>query len=175
MGVHRWVQARPRPDLRGCSGPPCLWPHNPHINATGQEELNTILRAELAAIHQALIEFRDIRTFKCLIDSLTSLQQLQTVLTRPEEVSYYPHHVLLHAIVEEIVARDTKGFVTHIMKVRAHVGVRGNELADAAAKSAIANKDPGHQSKVLSHSWEQSHNDQNFGSSTGLTPPPTLR
>ena len=35
------------------------------INATGQEELNTILRAELAAIHQALIEFRDIPTFKC--------------------------------------------------------------------------------------------------------------
>ena len=111
------------------------------INATGQEELNTILRAELAAIHQALIEFRDIPTFKCLTDSLTSLQQLQTVLTRPQEVCYYPHHVLLHAIVEEIVARDTKGFVTHIRKVTAHVGVRGNELADAAAKSVIANKD----------------------------------
>ena len=150
------------------------------INATGQEELNTILRAELAAIHQALIVFRDIPTFKCLTDSLTSLQQLQTVLTRPQEVSYYPHHVVLHAIVEdEIVARDTKGFVTHIRKVRAHVGVRGNEqLADVtAAKSVIANKDPGHQSKVPYYPtrWEQSHNDQNFGSSTGLTPPPTLR
>ena len=59
------------------------------INATGQEELNTILRAELAAIHQALIVFRDIPTFNCLTDSLTSLQQLQTVLTRPQEVSYY--------------------------------------------------------------------------------------
>ena len=23
--------------------------------------------------------------------------------------------------------------------------------------------------------WEQSHNDQGFGSSTGLTPPPTLQ
>ena len=86
-----------------------------------------------------MIEFRDIPTFKCLTDSLTSLQQLiQIVLTRPQEVSYYLHRALLHAIVEEIVAgRDTKGFVTHIRKVRAHVGVRGNELADAAAKSVI--------------------------------------
>ena len=38
-------------------------------------------------------------------DSLASLQQLQTVVTTPQEVSYYPHHVLLHAIiVEEIMA-----------------------------------------------------------------------
>ena len=53
--------------------------------------------------------------------------------------------------MEEIVAKDTKGFVTHIRKVRAHVGVRGNELADAAAKSVITNKDPRHQSKVIFH------------------------
>ena len=121
------------------------------INATGQEELiNTILRAELAAIHQALIEFRDISTFKFLTDSLTSLRQLQTVLTCVTSRSelYYPHHDLRHAIMEEIVARDTKGFATQIRNVIAHV-VRGNELVDAAAKSVITNTDHGHQSKVL--------------------------
>ena len=33
-------------------------------------------------------------------------------------MSYYPHHVLLHAMVEEIiVTRDAMGFVTHIGKV----------------------------------------------------------
>ena len=52
-------------------------------------------------------------------------------------MSYYPHHVLLHAIVEEIlVTRDAMGFVTHIGKVRAYAGVQGNELADAAAQRA---------------------------------------
>ena len=146
------------------------------INATGQEELNTILRAELAAIHQALIVFRDIPTFKCLTDSLTSLQQLQTVLTRPQEVSYYPHHVLLHAIVEEIVARDTKGFVTHIRKVRAHVGVRGNDSWRMQLQRASSpTRTQGIKARYYPTRWEQSHNDQSFGSSTGLTPPPTLQ
>ena len=43
------------------------------INATGQEELNdTILRAELAAMHQALTEFQDVPTLKCLTDSGSS-------------------------------------------------------------------------------------------------------
>ena len=49
------------------------------------------------------------------------------------------------------MTRDAMGFVTHIRKVRAHAGVQGNELADAAPKSVITNKDPGHQSKVVSH------------------------
>ena len=49
------------------------------INATGQEELNTILWAELAAMHQALTEFQDVPNLKCLTDySLISLHQRST-------------------------------------------------------------------------------------------------
>jgi hypothetical protein len=39
-------------------------------------------------------------------------------------------------VFHDMLYRAAQGHTTHIYKVRAHIGVKGNEIADAAAKIA---------------------------------------
>jgi len=70
-----------------------------------------------------------------LTDSEVSLHLLRKHLAQPWRTRDSPHRPLLQAIVEAAATRP--GGVT-VQKVRAHIGVRGNEAADALAKAGAS-------------------------------------
>jgi len=100
------------------------------------QELNTVLRAELAGIHKALHVARppdNLQALCILTDSLTSIHLLNRALYNPESLRFHKHKQLLFETAEALQSRP---FPVHIMKVRAHTGVRGNEMADQLATQA---------------------------------------
>jgi ribonuclease HI len=115
-----------------------------YIDATGREETNTIMRAELVAIHTALATFAEHTWLGIFTDSLSSIQAIRLRFTRPglSSAPHYHHHMLLlQSICHLLEARIEKGFYTTIRKIRAHSHIRGNDLADTAAKLAVTDFD----------------------------------
>lgn len=91
------------------------------------ENYNTIYQAELYAIQQALVwrnRLRE-RNYKIYTDSLSSLQALTKSPNK-------------HPIVRDIkIALREQHKITKLAHVSAHIGIKGNELADKLAKEAI--------------------------------------
>jgi ribonuclease HI len=104
------------------------------ISLTGHNAaLNTVNRAELAAIQAALTQPRPVTI---LTDSATSIHQIKNILENPMRFRIHNHKLLLVRIAHDMLHRAAQGHTTHIYKVRAHIGVAGNTIADAAAKLA---------------------------------------
>ncbi len=98
-------------------------------------ELNTVLRAELAAIDRAITQLRltvpqdyPRRTAYILTDSLTSIQLLNKGLHDPEGLKTHKHRDLVFNIVQQLLSSPLD---LRVVKVRAHTGVDGNEAATA--------------------------------------------
>ena len=121
------------------------------IDATGLEENNTVLRAELVAIHQALITFEADPDLNIATDSLTALQILHALITNPASRPHSPHKHLLEAIITTIQSRDNRGYTTVLRKIRSHTGIRGNEKADTTAKRVILEEDTLPKGLVIRH------------------------
>lgn len=68
-----------------------------------------------------------------LTDSLTLIQQIDSAIASPTRWRIHKHKHMLKKIVNKLLSRTGS---TYLYKVRAHIGVHGNELADAAAKIA---------------------------------------
>jgi len=108
-----------------------------YVNPVARDGLiRTINRAEMSALFVALMQGRDEAVLKILTDSQVSLQWILNELHRPMRTARLMHRDLLRAVVDLILERDRRGFTTFIGKVKAHAGIRGNDLADAAAKVA---------------------------------------
>jgi len=75
----------------------------------------------------------NLQTLCILTDSLTSIHLLNRALYNPESLRFHKHKQLLFETAETLQSRP---FPVHIMKVRAHTGVRGNEMADQLATQA---------------------------------------
>ncbi len=105
-----------------------------YIEPTARGMNNTVTRAELVAIYTALNNLQERRELKILTDSATSLQLIQKTIKQPMEVRDHLHKAVLFTTADLIKQRDTEGKTTFLGKVRAHIGVRGNEKADEAAK-----------------------------------------
>ena len=97
---------------------------------------NTINRAELVAIWQALLHpgVTHIAT-----DSAVSLATIDRFAKDPASMRNHKHRMLIDAICRE-VARRPSGSPVHLLKVISHAGVVGNELADVAAGEAAAGR-----------------------------------
>jgi len=121
------------------------------IDATGIDENNTVLRAELAAIHQALLAFENDPDLCIATDSLTALQILLAIITDPASRPHSPHKHLLDAILSLIRTRDDKGQSTTLRKLRSHTGIKGNEAADTSAKRVILEEDTLPKGLVVRH------------------------
>jgi ribonuclease HI len=114
------------------------------IDAVGTEETRTIMRAELVAIHTALTTFEDHEWIGIFTASLSGLQAIRHQHAHPcirSARDYHHHMTLLESIVDLLETRKLAGHITTLHKIREHTNIRGNDLADAAAKLAVRSFD----------------------------------
>ena len=107
--------------------------HAPHgtllyIDPSGEGPTNTITRAESAAILQALKYGTCIAT-----DSAACMYQLRNMMMKPMRMRNHKNKHMLLSILQRV---QSTGQVVKIYKVKAHIGVLGNEYADEAAEHA---------------------------------------
>lgn len=107
--------------------------HTSAFVSTAPGPANTINRAELVAIHEALAYSPPPSVIAT--DSATSLAWIEAHLDRPLSTAAleHKHACLLRAIAARVQARATP--ITFI-KVASHVGIVGNEMADVGATGA---------------------------------------
>ena len=66
-------------------------------------------------------------------DSICSELQINKYLLQPEKFRFHTHKDLIGRIAEQTKDRALAGGRTHILKVKGHAGILGNEEADAVA------------------------------------------
>ena len=98
--------------------------------------LNTITRAELAALLVALRECRPEYDEIIATVSKCSMDKIAMHLKHPTSTINDPHRPMLEAIVQLLVNRARDAQYTRLMKVKSHVGVDGNEHAGMLANEA---------------------------------------
>jgi ribonuclease HI len=108
-----------------------------HIEIKSQEERHTINRAELAAITLALDLHKEESTLQILTDSAFSINTLRNYAINPLRYTHHTHKDLLAHTNNIIQNRDTKGYTTHIGKVKSHTGVTYNDAADTGACAVV--------------------------------------
>jgi ribonuclease HI len=97
---------------------------------------DTINHAELCALHAA-ISMAGTQHTTITSDCSSALAQVRKAVLHPALVKFHRHAELLHRIVELLKTRIEAGHPPiSILKVRAHSGCIGNEMADIAAKIA---------------------------------------
>lgn len=108
----------------------------PHIPITFQWKLHsqhTIVAAELFAIYQALLFTQcNLKSQSVVIftDSLSSLH----LISNPNPTAFRPICFLIQSILISIYFKPE--WKVHLQWIPSHVGIKGNEAADAAAKAA---------------------------------------
>ncbi len=131
-----------------------------YIDAAGTKETRTIMRAELVAIHTVLAMFSTHDWICIFTNSLSSLQAIRHHHTNPGTTSakhYHHNRLLLDSITDLLETRRLLGLRITLHKIRAHTNIRGNDLANAAAKLAVT-----HYDTHMIHSRHHKHG--------GLTP-----
>ena len=108
------------------------------VQPNGLGATNTILRAELSAISQALKEPPATSTLRLWTDSQCSLYQIRRMLFSPSTLRECKHLHLLQDILSSLTRLATQGVRVFLHKVKAHSGCVGNELADLGATAAAA-------------------------------------
>ena len=91
----------------------------------------SVFTSELVAISKALcfIEVSEATSYLILSDSLSSLLALR---------AFYPSNPLIQAILTRLKSLDRAGTSVQFCWIPSHVGISGNEMADAAARRAAA-------------------------------------
>jgi ribonuclease HI len=107
------------------------------INPCGKGVGNTVLRAELTGILTGLRK----RWQTIATDSATSLWLIRRAILNPMTLQTHLHRWLLENIVTALDDLTRAGKTVHLLKVKAHSGVIGNECADVTAKKAAREAD----------------------------------
>jgi ribonuclease HI len=107
------------------------------VDPCGRGSTNTITRAELGAIDQALAHAPVADTVLVCTDSACSIALAKRMAFLPSTLHECKHLSLLRSVVASLLHRARAGLRTHICKVVAHVGVHGNECADKGADAVV--------------------------------------
>ena len=149
-GIHRWLLHKEQLGRTISRGSITKNQVTLKINPNGESCTNTINRAELAAIHQALIH-PDVaelgEAIHIYTDSLCSIYMIRRILDAPWTLRESKHYVLLQNILNALLARAENGGITHIYKVKSHTGIKGNDVADKKAKEAAT--DPSKRTQIM--------------------------
>ena len=95
-------------------------------------QLNTPLRAEMSAVHRAVdVAAATDDEIVIFTDCLTLIWNLIGMLQTPQRFVGHKHGVMLTQIAAML---QSSGRKIYNLKVRAHIGIAGNEFADAVAK-----------------------------------------
>ena len=105
------------------------------IKVESEPERHTINRAELAAIAVSLKKKISQPDLRILTDSAFGIYTIRNFGTDPSSYSNHLHVEILRYIDDIIRARDANGLHTHIGKVKSHIDIHYNEVADEAARS----------------------------------------
>jgi hypothetical protein len=150
VDIHRWIAQNRQTANRGLS---YTLPDGHHhlYRRIGQNETHTIMRAELVAIHVALDKYKNDKWIGSFTDSQASLHANQSQLQRPSHTTYHHHKPHITAIVNTLHYRASLGLPTKLNKIRGHTNIRGNDLADAAAKLVVTSFEdiPEHQKLTI--------------------------
>jgi ribonuclease HI len=105
------------------------------------------MRAELVAFQVALNIFKDDPWVGIFTHSQTSLHAIQNELHRPSHTAYHHYKPLITAIVNSLQYMIRLGLLIILHKIRGHININGNDLADAAAKRVVTSFEdiPEHQ------------------------------
>ena len=106
------------------------------VDPCGVGATNTITRAELGAIDQALYHAPPSDVF-VFTDSACSLALARRMAFLPASLLECKHNALLRSLVASLLQRAEAGLHTHLCKVVAHVGIHGNEQADKGASAVV--------------------------------------
>jgi len=108
------------------------------VDPCGKGPTNTIMRAELSAIHAALEHSAGPDNVMIITDSEAALDGIRNMMQRPSHMCAHLHRDLLKDIVALLKSRSSQGRHTTMARVKAHSGVAGNEEADKIAKRAAS-------------------------------------
>ena len=106
------------------------------VNPNRQGMLNTITRAELAAIFVAIEHGCNNQDETIATDSKCSMDKIAKHLQNPALTTNDCHQPMLQAIVTLLANRARAGLSTTLMKVKSHIGIKGSEMADQLANTA---------------------------------------
>ena len=128
------------------------------VKPYGTGMLNTINRAELVAILVALRTCRPDQEECIATDSKCSMQKIARHLRDPASTRNDCHRPLVHEICKLLLQRARAGVRTDIVKVKSHIGIHGNEMADKLANEAAEARDM-HWDFDLSHDFSEPFRD----------------
>lgn len=103
------------------------------IKPSKPSPVHTIIRAELSAMLFALDYWCEQEDLVMATDSACAMQTVREHLQGPESHRY---HKLFQAICDKILLHAQERQHTSLVKVKSHIGIRGNELADDLAVKA---------------------------------------
>ena len=110
-------------------------------------------------------------------DSLCSLLQIQKYLLTPHKYDHHTHRDSIAAICQEILHRCNQGTTITLQKVKAHIGIHGNEMADTIATKGFlphpAHVDKFREETSLDHIPSQPHTEHWWPHCKRESPQPT--